>query len=47
MNTMTFSTLSESVKPDVEKALSPETKRAILIMVAGAVRQIIQEAEQE
>jgi len=44
---MTFSTLSEAVKPEAEKALSPETRREILIMVASAVRQIIQDAEQE
>jgi len=46
MNTMKFSNLSEAVKPEAEKALSPETRREILIMVLGAVRQIIQEAEQ-
>ena len=46
MNSMKFSTLSEAVKPEAEKALNPETRREILIMVAGVVRQIIQEAEQ-
>ena len=43
---MKFSTLSEVVKPEAEKALKPEVRREILIMVAGVVRQIIQEAEQ-
>ena len=46
MNSMKFSALSEAVKPEAEKALNPETRREILIMVAGAVRQIIQEAEE-
>jgi len=46
MNTMKFSALSEAVKPEAEKALNPEVRREILIMVAGVVRQIIQEAEQ-
>jgi hypothetical protein len=45
MNTMKFSALSEAVKPEAEKALSPETRREILIMVAGVVRQLIQEVE--
>lgn len=43
---MKFSTLSQAVKPEAERALSPEIRREILIMVAGVVRQIIQEAEQ-
>jgi hypothetical protein len=47
MNTLNFSTLAEAVKPEAEKALNPETRREILIMVAGVVRQIIQEAEKE
>jgi hypothetical protein len=46
MNTMKFSSLSEAVKPEAEKALNPETKRELLSMVAGVVRQIIQEAGQ-
>lgn len=44
---MKFSALSEAVKGEAERALSPEVRREILIMVAGVVRQIIQEAEQE
>jgi len=47
MNTVKFNTLSDAVKPEAEKALNPETRREILIMVAGVVRQIISEAEQE
>ena len=43
---MKFSTLSEAVKPEAEKALNPELRREILAMVAGVVRQITQEAEQ-
>jgi hypothetical protein len=46
MTTMKFSTLSESVKPEAEKALNPETRREILIMVAGVVRQLLREAEE-
>jgi hypothetical protein len=47
MNNMKFSTLSEAVKPEAERALNPDTRREILIMVAGVVRQIIQDAEKE
>jgi L-2-hydroxyglutarate oxidase LhgO len=47
MDTIKFSALSEAVKPDAEKALNSETRRELLIMVAGVVRQIITEAEQE
>jgi hypothetical protein len=47
MNTLKFGTLAEAVTPEAEKALNPETRRELLIMVAGVVRQIIQEAEQE
>jgi len=43
---MKFSTLSEVVKPEAENALSAETRREILIIVAGVVRQLIAEAEQ-
>jgi len=42
---MKFSELSAAVKPEAEKALSSELRREMLIMVAGVVRQIIQEAE--
>ena len=46
-NVPKFSTLSEAVLPEAEKSLSPEVRREILIMVAGAVRQLIQEAEEK
>lgn len=46
MTTMKFSALSEAVKPEAEKALNPETRREILIMVAGVVRQLVKEAEE-
>jgi hypothetical protein len=45
MNILKFSALSEAVKPEAEKTLNPETRRELLIMVAGVVRQIINEAE--
>jgi hypothetical protein len=46
MKPLKFSALSEAVRPQAEGALDPETRREILIMVAGVVRQMIQEAEQ-
>jgi len=46
MKPLKFSSLSEAVRPQAEDALDPETRREILIMVAGVVRQMIQEAEQ-
>jgi hypothetical protein len=46
MNTMKFSTLSDAVKPEAEKALNPETRREILTMVAAVVRQLVKEAEE-
>jgi hypothetical protein len=47
MHTLKFSSLSETVMPEAERALSPEVRREILIMVAGVVRQSIQEAEEQ
>jgi hypothetical protein len=46
MQSLKFGSLSEAVMPEAEKALNPEVRREVLIMVAGVVRQIIQEAEE-
>jgi hypothetical protein len=46
MGTLKFGALAEEVRPQAEEALSPETKRDVLIMVAGVVRQILREADQ-
>ena len=42
---MKFSTLSEAVKPEAEKALNNEIRREILVMVADVVRHLVAEAE--
>jgi len=47
MSELKFSSLAEAVKPEAESALTGEARREVLIMVAGVVRQMIKEAQQQ